>query len=40
LFLRYSPGFLYDLALSTIVRGLPRRGFRRRQFVQLRNLRG
>ena len=40
LFLRYSPGFLYDLALSTIVRGVPRRGFRRRQFVPLRNLRG
>jgi hypothetical protein len=40
LFLRYSPGFLYDLALSTIIRGLPRRGFRRRQFMPLRNLRG
>jgi hypothetical protein len=40
LFLRYSPGFLYDLALATIVRGLPRRGFRRRQFMPLRNLRG
>jgi hypothetical protein len=40
LFLRYSPGFLYDLALSTMVRGLPRRGFRRRQFMPRRNLRG
>jgi hypothetical protein len=39
LFLRYLPGFLYDLALSTIIRGLPRRGFRRRQFMPLRNLR-
>jgi hypothetical protein len=33
LFLRYAPGFLYDLALSALVRGLPRRGFRRRHFV-------
>ena len=38
-FLRYSPGPLYDLALSTLVRGLPRRGFRRRQFTPLRSLR-
>jgi hypothetical protein len=38
-FLRYSPGFLYDLALSTLVRGLPRRGFRRRQYVPFRTLR-
>jgi hypothetical protein len=37
-FLKYSPGFLYDLALSALVRGLPRRGFRRRQFVALRSL--
>lgn len=39
LFLRYTPGFLYDLALSTLVRGLPRRGFRRRHFVPLPTLR-
>ena len=38
-FLRYSPGPLYDLALSMLVRGLPRRGFRRRQFNPLRSLR-
>jgi hypothetical protein len=38
-FLRYSPGFLYDLALATLVRGLPRRGFRRRFYVPLRTLR-
>jgi hypothetical protein len=37
-FLRYSPGPLYDLALSVLVRGLPRRGFRRRQFTPLRTL--
>jgi hypothetical protein len=36
LFLRYAPGFLYDLALSALVRGLPRRGFRRRHFVPQR----
>ena len=38
-YLRYSPGPLYDLALSMLVRGLPRRGFRRRQFTPLRTLR-
>jgi hypothetical protein len=38
LFLRYSPGFLYDLALAALVRGLPRRGFRRRMFAPLRTL--
>jgi len=38
-YLRYSPGPLYDLALSMLVRGLPRRGFRRRQFTPLRSLR-
>ena len=38
-FLRYSPGPLYDLALSMLVRGLPRRGFRRRQYTPLRTLR-
>jgi hypothetical protein len=38
-FLRYSPGPLYDLALSMLVRGLPKRGFRRRQFTPLRTLR-
>jgi hypothetical protein len=38
-FLRYSPGPIYDLALSMLVRGLPRRGFRRRQFTQIRTLR-
>jgi hypothetical protein len=37
-FLKYSPGFLYDLALSTLVRGLLRRGFRRRLYVPLRTL--
>jgi hypothetical protein len=37
--LRYSPGFLYDWALSLLVRGLPRRGFRRPQFASLRTLR-
>jgi len=39
-FLRYSPGFLYDLALSALVRGFPRRGFRRRQFIPMTTLRG
>jgi hypothetical protein len=38
-FLKYSPGFLYDFALSALVRGLPRRGFRRRHFVPLPTLR-
>jgi hypothetical protein len=38
-FLRYSPGPLYDLALSMLVRGLPKRGFRRRQFTPFRSLR-
>jgi hypothetical protein len=38
-FLRYSPGPLYDLALSMLVRGLPRRGFQRRQFKPRRSLR-
>ena len=38
-FLRYSPGPLYDLALSMLVRGLPKRGFRRRQFTPHRSLR-
>jgi hypothetical protein len=38
LFLRYTPGFLYDLALSALVRGMPRKGFRRRQFAPLRSL--
>ena len=38
-FLRYSPGPVYDLALSMLVRGLPKRGFRRRQFTPLRSLR-
>jgi hypothetical protein len=37
-FLRYSPGPVYDLALSVLVRGLPKRGFRRRQFTPLRSL--
>jgi hypothetical protein len=37
-FLRYSPGPVYDLALSMLVRGLPRRGFRRGQFTPLRSL--
>lgn len=39
-FLKYSPGFLYDFLLSALVRGLPRRGFRHRQFVPLRTLKG
>jgi len=39
LFLRYAPGFLYDLALSALVRGLPRRGFRRSLYAPLRTLR-
>jgi hypothetical protein len=39
-FLKYFPGFLYDVALSMIVRGLPRRGFRRRHFSPLRDLQG
>jgi len=30
---------LYDLALSMLVRGLPKRGFRRRQFTPFRSLR-
>jgi hypothetical protein len=34
-FLKHTPGFLYDLALSTLVRGLPRRGFGRRHYVPL-----
>jgi hypothetical protein len=34
-FLKYTPGFLYDFALSALVRGLPRRGFRRRHFAPL-----
>jgi hypothetical protein len=38
-FLRYSPGPLYDLALSMLVRGLPKRGFRRGQFTPHRSLR-
>jgi hypothetical protein len=38
-FLRYSPGPLYDLALSMLVRGLPRRGFHHRQFKPRRSLR-
>jgi hypothetical protein len=38
-FLKHTPGFLYDLALSALVRGLPRRGFRSRQFAPLRSLR-
>jgi len=38
-FLKYSPGLLYDLALSALVRGLPRRGFRRRHYVPLRSSR-
>jgi len=40
IFLKYSPSFLYDVALSMIVRGLPRRGFRRRYFSPLRDLQG
>jgi hypothetical protein len=39
LFLKHAPGFLYDLALSTLVRGLPRRGFSRRHYVPLRSRR-
>jgi len=39
LFLRYAPGFLYDLALSALVRGLPKRGFRRRHFLPLQTRR-
>jgi hypothetical protein len=38
-FLRYSPGPLYDLALSMPARDLPKRGFRRRQFTPHRSLR-
>jgi hypothetical protein len=38
LLLRYLPGFLYDRLLSALVRGLPRRGFRRRQFAPLPRL--
>ena len=37
-FLRHSPGPVYDLALSMLVRGLPKRGFRRRQFRLKRSL--
>jgi hypothetical protein len=37
-FLRLLPGFLYDRLLSALVRGLPRRGFRRRQFAPLPRL--
>ena len=29
------PGFMYDSQLSVLVRGLPRRSFRRRQFAEL-----
>jgi hypothetical protein len=39
LFLKHAPGFLYDLALSTLVRGLPRRGFSRRHYIPLRSRR-
>jgi hypothetical protein len=39
-FLKYSPGFLYDIALGTLVRGLPRRGFRRGMYRPLKTLRG
>jgi hypothetical protein len=38
-FLKHAPGFLYDLALSALVRGLPRRGFRRGHYAPLRTLR-
>lgn len=40
LFLKLLPGFLYDAALSTLVRGLPRRGFQRRHYATLKNLKG
>jgi hypothetical protein len=36
--LRWLPGFVYDRALASLVRGLPRRGFRRRQFAPLSDL--
>ena len=40
LLLRYLPGFAYDFLLSALVRGMPRRGFRRRQYVEMRRLEG
>jgi hypothetical protein len=40
LFLRCLPGAVYDFMLSMLVRGLPRRGFRRRQFDPLKSLKG
>jgi hypothetical protein len=39
LLMRWLPGFAYDYLLSALVRGLPRRGFRRRQYSLLPDLR-
>jgi hypothetical protein len=37
--LRWLPGSVYDFLLSALVRGMPRRGFRRRQYSALPDLR-
>lgn len=38
--LRYLPDFVYDFMLGALVRGMPRRGFRRRHYATLKNLKG
>jgi hypothetical protein len=39
-FLKWLPGAVYDVALSALVRGLPRRGFARRHYAMLKRLKG
>jgi hypothetical protein len=38
-FLKLLPGPIYDVALAVLVRGFPRRGFKKRQFEKLETLR-